>query len=405
MALRPAPRADVNRSAILAHLGAQGPTSRADLARALHVSPALITQLTRDLIADGLLVEESAAPSQGGRPARRLALATEAGTAIGVKVAADHVAIVEVGIDGAVSRYASEPFDAHSPTVLADLAGVILRFVEGGRPDGLLGVGVGLPGGVDEQHSGVVDSTQLGWHQLSVGESLRHALRLPVLVENNVNALAMAERLYGIGRRYEDFLVVTIGTGVGAALVAGGAVHRGASGGAGEIGHFPVLEDGPQCACGNVGCLETLISEAALAGAAREQGILGAGGGFAALRDAADAGDPAAARVFSAAGHRLGRVLAGLVHTLDPEVVIVLGEGTVAWPHWAFGFEPAFRSSLLPTRRGINIFVEGWHDDGWARGAAALVLATPFDSQGASGEQGRLVRARLESPAQADTGY
>jgi len=395
MAIRPTQRTDVNRSAVLAQLGAQGPASRADLARSLGVSPALMTQLTKDLLADGLLVELEHSPSQGGRPARMLGLAESAGRAIGVKVVADHVAFVEVGLDGAVLRSASEPFDATATTLLADLASLLERFIAGGSAIRVLGVGVGVPGAVDRQGNGVVDSTQLGWNQVPVGETLRRALHLPVIVENNVNALAMAERLYGVGRRHDSFLVVTIGTGVGAGIVVDGVVLRGSSGGAGEIGHTPVLEDGPLCSCGNTGCLEAIIGEAALVRRGRDRGVIGAEAGIAALRAAADAGDPAAASIFSEAGHLLGRTLAGLVQALDPELLILLGEGTAAWPHWAFGFEPAFRSALLPLRRGIGVAVESWQDESWAQGAAALVLATPFDSEGVAGDQGRLVRERL----------
>jgi predicted NBD/HSP70 family sugar kinase len=401
MAIRPTARTDVNRSAILAHLGAQGPASRADLARVLGVSPALMTQLTKDLLADGLLVELEQAPSQGGRPARMLGLADSAGRAIGVKVVADHVAFVEVGLDGAVLRSASEPFDATAPTLLADLTVLLERFIAGGGTVPVLGVGVGVPGSVDSQGSGIVDSTQLAWNQVPLGETLRRGLRLPVLVENNVNALAMAERLYGVGRRHDSFLVVTIGTGVGAGIVVDGVVLRGSGGGAGEIGHTPVLEDGPLCSCGNTGCLEAIIGEAALVRTARERGVLKAGAGIAALRAAADAGEAGAASIFSEAGHLLGRSLAGLVQALDPELVVLLGEGTAAWPHWAFGFEPAFRAALLPRRRGIGVAVESWQDESWAQGAAALVLATPFDAEGVAGDQGRLVRARLVGGAGA----
>ncbi len=399
MAIRSMQRTDVNRSAILAHLGAQGPTSRADLARVLRVSPALMTQLTRELLADGLLVELDHSPSQGGRPARMLGLATAAGRAVGVKVVADHVAFVEVGIDGTVTRSASEPFSADAPTMLAELADLLERFIVGGAGIRLLGVGVGVPGTVDRQGSGVVDAPNLGWNQVPLGAALRRRLGLPVLVENNVNALAMAERLYGVGRLHDNFLVVTIGTGVGAGIVVDGVVLRGASGGAGEIGHTPVVEDGPRCACGNHGCLEAIIGEAALVALARERGVIRAEAGMGALRAAVDAGDPAAAEIFGEAGHVFGRALAGVVQTLDPEIVVLLGEGTAAWPHWAYGFEPAFRSSLLSTRRGVPVVVEGWQDEGWAQGAAALVLATPFDASGVAGEQGEMVRARLRDGA------
>ncbi|GAA4169034.1 ROK family transcriptional regulator [Gryllotalpicola koreensis] len=391
------PHADVNRSAVLAHLGAHGPASRADLSRALGVSPAHMTQLTRELLADGLVVELEQAPSQGGRPARMLGVAAAAGSAVGVKVVADHVAFVEVGIDGTVVRSAAREFDASATTALADLTELLSDFIADARSPRLLGVGVGIPGSVDNQASGVVDSVQLGWTQLPVGATLRRALGHPVLVENNVNALAMAERLYGIGREHDDFLVVTIGTGVGSGIVLGGSVFRGAAGGAGEIGHIPVAEDGPQCSCGNHGCLEALISETALVQTARARGVIDAGDGIDALRAAADAGVAGAFAVFAEAGHRLGRALAGLIHIIDPELVVVMGEGTSAWPHWSAGFEPALRSALIPSRRGIAVAVETWQDESWAQGAAALVLATPFDADGIAGAEGELVRERLVS--------
>ena len=399
MALRPMARTDVNRSAILAHLGAHGPASRADLARALSLSPALMTQLSKDLIADGLIRELAHQPSQGGRPARMLGLVASAGRAVGVKVAADHLAFVEVGIDGSVGRTASEPFDASSRTVLTELADRLRRFIAGGADTPILGVGVGVPGDVDAQGTGVVNSTQLGWTNAPIGATLRRELGLPVLVENNVNAVAVAERLYGQGREHSSFLVVTIGTGIGAAIAIDGVIVRGTNGGAGEIGHIPVRDDGPVCSCGNRGCLETFLSEGALVRIARERGVIGTDESMPALRAAAQRGATDAQAVFEEAGHLLGRTLAGLVHALDPEIIIVLGEGTADWPHWAFGFEPAFRAALMPARRGVAVAVESWQDDSWAQGAASLVLATPFDAEGVAGEQGDLVRQRLVDQA------
>lgn len=399
MALRPMARTDVNRSAILAHLGAHGPASRADLARALSLSPALMTQLSKDLLSDGLIRELAHQASQGGRPARMLGLVASAGRAVGVKVAADHLAFVEVGIDGTVGRTASEPFDAAANTMLTQLADRLRRFIAGGADAPLLGIGVGVPGDVDAQGTGIVNSTQLGWTNVPIGSTLRRELGLPVLVENNVNAVAMAERLYGLGRRHRNFLVVTIGTGVGAAIVIDGVIVRGTRGGAGEVGHIPVRDNGPLCNCGNRGCLETFISQGALVRIARERHVIAPDAPMSALRDAASGGDPAAAEIFSEAGHLLGRTLAGLVHALDPEIIIVLGEGTTDWAHWSFGFEPAFRAALMPSRRGVAVAVESWQDDSWAQGAATLVLATPFDADGVAGEQGDLVRQRLVEQA------
>ncbi|MGR6920175.1 ROK family protein [[Actinomadura] parvosata] len=395
-------RGDLTRTAILALLGTVGPLSRSEIARELDVSPATVTQLTKELIGHGMLEELDLKPSRGGRPAQRLGLVGSAGRALGVKVTADHLVLVDVRLDGEVLGSWERPHDPAAPDALEHLADAVesvVRAVPGVPP--LLGVGVGVPGNVDDQAVGTVNAPTLGWQAMPVGERLRRRLHLPVLVENDVNALAAAERLYGRGRTHSDFLVLTIGRGVGAAIVADGRVYRGARGGAGEFGHLPVDPEGPPCGCGARGCLEAFVGSAGLLASARaKRGLARADasdplGAVAALGRAAADGEQAAREVFAEAGAILGRATAGLINVVDPEVVVVLGEGTADWPLWRAGFEPALRAQLYPGRRDIAVEVESWDDTSWAQGAAALVLATPFDSAGAAGEQGRLVRARL----------
>ncbi|MEV4176842.1 ROK family transcriptional regulator [Nonomuraea sp. NPDC049709] len=406
-------RGDLTRTAILALLGTGGPLSRSEIARGLDLSPATVTQLTKELIGHGMLEELDLKPSRGGRPAQRLGLVGSAGRALGVKVTADHLVLVDVRLDGEVLGSWERPHDPAAPDALEHLADAVesvVREISGVPP--LLGVGVGVPGSVDDQAVGTVNAPTLGWQAMPVGERLRRRLNLPVLVENDVNALAAAERLYGRGRTHSDFLVLTIGRGVGAAIVADGRVYRGARGGAGEFGHLQVDPEGPPCGCGARGCLEAFVGSAGLLATARAREALaqradrpGAErveadardplGAVAALGRAAAGGDVAAREVFAEAGTILGRATAGLINVVDPEVVVVLGEGTADWPLWRTGFEPALRAQLYPGRRDISVEVESWDDTSWAQGAAALVLATPFDSAGAAGEQGRLVRARL----------
>ncbi|SDU21175.1 ROK family transcriptional regulator [Jiangella alkaliphila] len=376
----PVPRGDLTRSAVLAALGTSGPLSRTDIARTLGVSPATVTQIVKDLLARGLVAEVEHRPSRGGRPAVLLGLVGSAGRALGAKVAADHVAVVDVRLDGQVRQSWDRPFDAMAADAPDRLVDLLRPLVEAPAGDDapILGVGVGVPGAVDDQEAGAVDAPTLGWRRLALGARLRAALPVPVLVENDVNALAVAERLYGRGREHRNFLVVTIGRGVGAGLVVDGSVYRGAGGGAGEFGHFPVQPGGPRCSCGNAGCLEASVGQEALLRAAHEAGL-----------DAPDA------TIFAAAGELFGRGVAGLINVMDPEIVIVLGEGTRAWEHWRPGFEPSLRAHLMPSRRGVPVVVESWDDTSWALGAAALVLATPYDAAGATGGQGELVRARL----------
>lgn len=389
-------KGDLVRAAILGLLGAHGPSSRAEIARTLGVSPATVTQTTKDLRARGLVTELESVPSAGGRPATLLGLVRVAGGAIGAKVTADHVAIVSVGLDGGVQTSTTVDFDPTAKDALDRLVDVLRTAVD--RHEGLLlGVGVGLPGAVDSQESGVVDAPTLGWVSRAVGEHLRAALGVPVLVDNDVNTLAAAESLYGVGRQHRDYLVVTIGRGIGCGVVSDGVVSRGANGGAGEIGHVPVTEDGPACGCGNTGCLEAHVGEAGLVREARAAGVIGPRGALSSLAKAARAGDAAALGVYARAGAVLGRALSGVVHIVDPEVVILTGEGVSEWAAWEPGFEKAFRRHLIPSRRQTRYVVEQWSEDQWARGAACLVLAAPFDDR-VAGDQGNLVRQRLQAP-------
>ena len=384
-------------SAVLGVLGTRGPTSRAELARSLEVSSALVTQVTKSLLQRGLVVELNSVPSQGGRPGRLLGLARSAGSAVGVKVTADHVSVVQVGLDGVSAVPSRVRFDPARPDALDQLAHT-LRNEIAKMPGRLLGVGVGVPGSVDAQDSGVVRAPTLEWSDAPLGSMLRSRLQLPVLVDNDVNTLAVADRLYGAGQEYSTYLVVTIGRGVGCGVVVDGSVYRGAFGGAGEIGHLPVDYSGrgERCDCGSSGCLEAYIGDAALARTARRAGTISSGQGVEDLAAAARGGQRQALRVFTEAGRMLGTALSGVVHTLDPEVIILSGEGIGAWPLWESGFEEVFRGKLSPRWRSVPFLVEPWDETKWMLGAASLVLSSPFDTVGLAGAQGRMIRDRLQ---------
>lgn len=397
---------DLLPASILGLLGAHGAMTRAELAAALRVSSATMTQVSKDLLARGMVTELGQIASGGGRPARPLALVTAAGHIVGVKITATHLAVVAAGLDGVVTKTTTLPFDAARPDAL-DLAARALATVLQDIPQPILGVGVGLPGSVDSMESGVADSPTIGWHSAHVGAALRQRLGVPVLVENDVNTLAVAEQVYGVGRQHSTYLVVTIGRGIGCGIVIDGQVCRGATGGAGEIGHIPVVDDGAPCPYGHSGCLESLIGAGGLIRRASDLGYLSdadltaMGDDQPAIRRLANAAsDPRIAEdVFGWAGRQLGSVLAGAVNLLDPEIVVILGEGTEQWPLWEPGFEAAFRARLMASRRSVPYQVEAWDEDKWALGAAALVIATAFDRDGTTGYQGELVRERLSSAA------
>jgi predicted NBD/HSP70 family sugar kinase len=386
---------DLGRAAVLRAVAVGGPVSRTVLAARLGVSPATVTLLTRELLADGLL-EQAGKESvvSRGRPAELLQVVPGAGLALGVKVASGLVTGVLVDLRGETLSGFEARFDTGSPAPVDALAELLLPHVEaaGGR---LIGVGLGVPGVVSTA-SGQVTATTLGWTDVPVGSGLTELLQVPVVVDNDVHTLAIAEHLYGRAQDVEDDLIVTVGRGIGLAITVAGRLHRGARGGAGEFGHTRAVEGGPRCACGRQGCLEAISSETGMLRRAIESGLLPAEGTVEELRDLAHR-NAAARAIFEEAGRVLGRNVGDLVNVLAPSLVLVAGEGTAAWGLLEAAFREGFDAQVLDTHRDVELAVDDrWDDRAWARGASALLLGSVYAPEHASGAgQGVQVRDRL----------
>ena len=201
-------------------------------------------------------------------------------------------------------------------------------------------VGVGAAGLVDETRSVVRFAPNLGWREQPLRALLEDATNLPVVVENDANAAAWAEYRFGAARGRDDVVMVTVGTGIGGALVLGGVLYRGGFGLAGEVGHLVLDPDGPACGCGRRGCWEQFASGNALLREARARAgqdragarlLLGLGDGTPEgvagphITAAARLGDPVALAVFAHAGFWLGRGMAELAAVLDPACYVVGG--------------------------------------------------------------------------------
>lgn len=371
---------DMTRTAVLAVLARQGPLSRAEVAERLGLSPATVTSITRRLLADGMVSEGGPRTQPTGRPSIPVALVPDSAHALGVQVAREHVTVALTRLDASVVRGFRRAFDPTAPDAVGRLTDLIRAQIDDAARRGLplLGVGVAVPGVVEPETGTLRMSVRLGWTGLPLAATLRDALGLPVLVDNDISAVTATERLYGPGADCADFLLVAIGQGIGLGMVLDGAPYRGADGAAGEFGHLPVLPDGPVCSCGNRGCLETQVSTESLLRRAAELGILAPGADLDQLGRAADDGRPAAVALLAEAGELLGRALAGAINLLGPRLVIVIGEIAPLWPRLAEPFDRALAAHLLPCVRQTRIDVRPWDDDLIAVAAAGIVLAAPL---------------------------
>jgi glucokinase len=256
-----------------------------------------------------------------------------------------------------------------------------------GGHDGIVGVGAGAAGLVSLD--GVMRfAPNVAWREFPLRDRLAAGIGLPVFVDNDANVAAWGEFRFGAGRGSTDMLLVTVGTGIGGGIVAGGELFRGAHGFAAEIGHIIVEPGGPRCGCGNQGCWEQVASGRAIgrlgqvAGAEHPESTMTklAGGASAItgpiVTEAAKRGDPIAVQILADVGRRLGEGIAGLVNVLDPDVVVVGGGAIGAGDLLLASARSACADSVeAPTHRPeVPILAAALGNDAGAVGAADLVL-------------------------------
>ncbi|PST24644.1 ROK family transcriptional regulator [Mesorhizobium plurifarium] len=253
---------------VLRILRDEGPNSRAVLARRSKLSATTLTHVTAQLLADGSVVEEEPAGSSGlGRPGMAIRLLPDAHHVAGVHIGAGLVQIAITNLLGSPKAAASFEFGLPntSPEALTTrIADEIDRLKVVGGFDRLLGVGAGVPGPVDAGQRTILASINTGWRNLPLAGMLERRTGLPVVLEHNVTAMAVAEARFGLGRDVPALLYVYLRSGLGAGLVVDGVPFRPGGHGAVELGHIQISQDGPQCSCGNHGCLESYVNERVL---------------------------------------------------------------------------------------------------------------------------------------------
>lgn len=391
----------INRSVVLRAVKEAGALSRADLARASGLSQVTIGSIVSELIDRRLLIEGDEAPSNGGRPSRLLLLNGGAYAAAGLKVTEDHVFGALTDLEATVLAEATRPLPTNDPDDAASAMGELiddLLATSGVSRSRLLGVGIGMAGVIDGPSGVCRYSPFLDWRDVPVADLVEAVVGVPVLVDNDVNTLAHAERWFGAGQDVSDFLLVTVGRGVGLGIVTDGTLFRGAAGAAGEFGHTLVDESDRPCSCGRTGCLEAIVGEAALLEAARDarrRRRRAQPTTVAELYALVDE-DPDVAALVAAAGQKLGRGIANLVNLFAPELVIVSGEGLEAGPTLVDAIADEVGRHVFPgLADSYRLVAEPLPEGAWARGAASLVLSEIFETP---------TRTQLDLLARVSTG-
>lgn len=378
----------LNRSIVLNAIKTHGPIDRAWIARHISLSPATVTTITADLISEGLVFEKETGDSRGGRKPILLAINPKGAYVVGIKLTETMAIAALTDLEATVLAKSSRELLGFEPDsvveLMAELTNSLLE--EAGVPaDKLIGVGLGLAGIVDFQKGIVRKATYLGWQNLPIRELMCEKINAEIYVDNDVNTLTLAEVWFGCGQGIDNFLTVTVGRGIGLGMIANGQFFRGAGGGAGEFGHIVIDPEGLLCDCGKRGCLETLVGDPGLlrdAKSAFEKGELPhLPHKVDDLVQMALHGNPAAIRILEETGSILGQSIANLINLFNPQRILISGEGVSRGPVFFESLKKSIQKYSLPVLLSdLDLRVEPWGDDVWARGAASLVLRSLFES-------------------------
>ncbi len=375
---------DINRQIVLNYVRERGPISRAEISYETALQRSTISLIVDELMRGGLLVEVYG-ESTGGRPPILLSLRTADAMAIGVDLGTIRTVVATSDLAGRVLEQEEFPTAPQAEMAIAQIIKCTRRLIRKNKGT-IEGIGVSVPGLVDQQSGTALFIPYFNWRDLEISQEIRAATGLPVSADNDANAVALAELWFGRPeiREIRDFIFVLIEEGVGTGIVFDGQIYRGKSGAAGEFGHMTIGEGAPvACAAGSRGCWEAFASERAalaryaklIAGSAPKDKIK-----FGELLDRAFKGEENAQAALKETAHYLGIGIANLIQGLSPEAVIVGGPMVRAWPLIAEETRRAVEEGICRGLPLTPIFASTLGEQPTLMGALSLVLAAKFAS-------------------------
>ena len=375
---------DINKQIVLNYVRARAPISRAEIARETSLQRSTVSAIVDDLQAEGLIEETGTGDSTGGRKPTLLQLRTGAPVAIGVDVTPSLTTVVLADLAGNILQ--SEEFPTSSDIVYMDkqILAKVRHFAEL-HPDAGLQEGMSIPGIADPASGEVLYIPYFQWSHWNIGSRIKEETGLDVVIENDANAIALAELWFGSDaiRRTRNFIMVFVAEGIGTGIIIDGQIYRGENGAAGEFGHMFVADDAPvPCSCGRRDCWEAHASEKALL--YRYQHANGTPPGSAMSMDnllgLAQNGEVKAMKMLKENAKYLGIGISNLLIGFSPQAIVISGSITKAWDLIRDEIQAAGQRSIRQEVKMANIIPSSLGDRPSILGSISLVLAKKFAS-------------------------
>jgi N-acetylglucosamine repressor len=378
-----------NRDLVLKTIFESDTISRAEIARITRLTRPTVSEVVGSLLSESLVEEVGVGSSIGGKSPILLSLVKDSRYMISLNLAHDEFCGAVVNLRGEMKESESLPVSGRDGEQALSLVYEILDRLVKKKWKPLVGIGVGTPGLVNTAEGMVISAVNLDWQNLPLAHLLQDRYRLPVHIMNDSQAAAIGEYVYGGGYTAdENLVVINVRQGIGAGILINGRLFQGDGGGAGEIGHVVVQEDGLLCRCGKHGCLETLASARAvvqraamLAGDFPSSALAKNRGKITldSLEAAFKAGDPLAQKVVLDAGHYLGNSIASLISTLNIQKFILTGDMTRFGRPWLEAVRAKMsQGTLSKLAEGTSVEIGRLDYQGCMLGASALTLLNGY---------------------------
>jgi glucokinase-like ROK family protein len=380
---------ELNRAIVINTILNYGPVSRTRISEITDLGLSTVSNIVADLIKKELIYETGEEESSGGRRAILLEFNCNDRFVLGIKIGLDGIIIGLVNMKSKIldQHFIPSPIKSSEKIVLEVLIKAIQDLTNKNhiKAEKIVGCGIGVSGLVNQKEGMLVFSKILGWKKIRFKEFLEKEFNFPIFIDKDVNVLTLAEKRFGVGKKINNFICITIGKGVGAGIVIKGDIYHGSCGGAGDFGHIIIDKDGPLCYCGKRGCLETFSSDKFIINKIKEalpnhqdttikdlnsisvDTVLGA----------ARKGDIISKNIFQEVGKNLAMGIVSLVSLFDPELIVVGGEGVKAGEFIFPTMRKVVRDNF-PYKKEIKIVSLQPGEEGWIIGAAELVLSEVF---------------------------
>ncbi|WP_042352431.1 ROK family transcriptional regulator [Bacillus massiliigorillae] len=316
----------INKSIVLNTIQQCSPISRAQIAKDTNLNKATVSTMVTELLNESLVYEIGQGQSSGGRKPVMLYFNNKAGYSIGIDLGVNYILAILTDLRGEIIEEYTETLHSREfHTVLQSILHLIEKLIleAPASPYGIVGIGLGIPGFVDTKGQ-ILQASGLEWKHVDLIPYIEDKFNIPITIENEANAGALGEKIYGLGNKATNLIYISIGMGIGTGIIINNNLYKGSTGIAAEMGHMTIELKGKKCFCGNRGCWELYASEYALIEEAQKlKGFKNTTVTLEKLLEEAYNGNKEIINLFHHIGEYLGIGITNIINTLNPEIIII----------------------------------------------------------------------------------